>query len=230
MVGSSLIGLLHRLDQDITLLLNNLSSPATDQLWLLMSDKTVWIPAYVLCTYFLFRRLGWKKALVVLCSVGLAFGLCDQFSTIVKHSVDRLRPSYSARMLLGGLNVLEGRGGFYGFFSAHAANAFALAMCLIIGFRNDRTHTYNAFYKLMLVWASLVALSRIFVGKHYLGDVIVGTLIGLTIAYLVGMLARYVIQTRIDKVPATGLTFRFDEKRLPITLTKSSPSGFRGNL
>ena len=29
-------------------------------------------------------------------------------------------------MLLGGLNVLEGRGGFYGFFSAHAANAFAL--------------------------------------------------------------------------------------------------------
>ena len=218
MVGASLIGLLHRLDQDITLLLNNLSSPATDQLWLLMSDKTVWIPAYVLCTYFLFRRLGWKKALVVLCSVGLAFGLCDQFSTIVKHSVDRLRPSYSARMLLGGLNVLEGRGGFYGFFSAHAANAFALAMCLIIGFRNDRTHTYNAFYKLMLVWASLVALSRIFVGKHYLGDVIVG------------MLARYVIQTRIDKVPATGLTFRFDEKRLPITLTKSSPSGFRGNL
>ena len=112
MDGTSLIGLLHRLDQDITLLLNNLSSPATDQLWLLMSDKTVWIPAYVLCTYFLFRRLGWKKALVVLCSVGLAFGLCDQFSTIVKHSVDRLRPSYSARMLLGGLNVLEGRGGF----------------------------------------------------------------------------------------------------------------------
>ena len=38
MVGASLIGLLHRLDQDITLLLNNLSSPATDQLWLLMSD------------------------------------------------------------------------------------------------------------------------------------------------------------------------------------------------
>ena len=230
MVSSSLIGFLHRIDQNATLFLNSFSTSATDQLWMLMSDKTVWIPAYAICAYFLFRRLGWKKALVVLVSVGIAFGLCDQFSTIVKHSVDRLRPSYSARMLLGGLNVLEGRGGFYGFFSAHGANALALAMCLIFGFRHDRTHTYNAFYKLMLVWASLVALSRIFVGKHYLGDVIVGTLIGLTIGYLVGMLARYVIQTRIDKVPATGLTFRFDEKRLPITLTKSSPSGFRGNL
>ena len=106
MVSASLIGFLHRIDQDATLFLNNLSTPATEQLWTLMSDKTVWIPAYALCAYFLFRRLGWKKALVVLASVGIAFGLCDQFSTIVKHSVDRLRPSYSARMLLGGLNVL----------------------------------------------------------------------------------------------------------------------------
>ncbi len=230
MVSASLIGFLHRIDQDATLFLNSLSTPMTDQLWVLMSDKTVWIPAYALCAWFLFRRLGWKKASIVLISIGLAFGLCDQFSNLVKHSVDRLRPSYSARMLLGGLNLLEGRGGFFGFFSAHAANAFALAMCLIIGFRNDRTHTYNAFYKLALTWAALVAASRIFVGKHYLGDVIVGTIIGLTIGYFAGMLARYVIQTRIDKVPVTGLTMILDERTKPITLTKPSPSGSRGNL
>ena len=230
MVSASLIGFLHRIDQDATLFLNSLSTPMTDQLWVLMSDKTVWIPAYALCAWFLFRRLGWKKASIVLISIGLAFGLCDQFSNLVKHSVDRLRPSYSARMLLGGLNLLEGRGGFFGFFSAHAANAFALAMCLIIGFRNDRTHTYNAFYKIALTWAALVAASRIFVGKHYLGDVIVGTIIGLTIGYFAGMLARYVIQTRIDKVPVTGLTMILDERRKPITLTKPSPSGSRVNL
>lgn len=230
MVSASLIGFLHRIDQDATLFLNSFSTPATDQFWLLMSDKTIWIPAYLICVYFLFRRLGWKKASIVLISVGLAFGVCDQFSTLIKHSVYRLRPSYSARMLLGGLNVLEGRGGFYGFFSAHAANAFALAMCLIIGFRNDRSHTYNGFYKFALTWASLVAISRIFVGKHYLGDVIVGAVIGVTIGYFVGMLARYVIQTRIDKVPSTGLTMIFDERRKPIILAKPSPSGSRENL
>lgn len=224
MVCASLIGFLDRIDQDATLLLNSFSTPFTDQLWMLMSDKTVWIPAYALCAYFLFRRLGWRKALVVLVSIGIAFGLCDQLSTLVKHSVDRLRPSYSARMLLEGLNVLEGRGGFYGFFSAHAANAFALAMCLIIGFRNDRAHTYNGFYKFALIWAAMVAISRIFVGKHYLGDVIVGAIIGVAIGYFAGMLARYIIQTRIDKVPVTGLTMIFDERRRPITLTKSSPS------
>lgn len=213
MVCASVIGFLHRLDQDLTLSLNSISTPLTDQLWILMSDKTVWIPAYVLCAYFLFRRLGWKKAAVVLISIGLAFGLCDQLSTIVKNSVDRLRPSYSARMLSGGLNVLEGRGGFFGFFSTHSANAFALAMCLIIGFRNDRTHTYNGFYKLALIWAAMVAASRIFVGKHYLGDVLVGAIIGVTVGYFLGMLARYIIQSRIDKVPVTGLTMVFDYQR-----------------
>ncbi len=229
MVSSSLIGFLHRIDQDATLFLNSFSTPATDQLWMLMSDKTVWIPAYAICVWFLFRRLGWKKALVVLCSVGLAFALCDQSSTIVKHSVDRLRPSYCASMLLGGLNVLEGRGGFFGFFSAHAANAFALVICLIIGFRNDRSHTYNGFYKFALVWAAMVAASRIFVGKHYLGDVIVGTIVGLTIGYFVGMLARYIIQTRIDKVPATGLTLLLDRRSSSTAPAEPSPSECPGN-
>ena len=220
---SSFISILHRLDQDATLFINSFSTPATEQFWMLMSDKTIWIPAYILSAFFLFRRLGWKKAVVVLCSVGLAFGLCDQFSTIVKNSVDRLRPSYSARMLLGGLNVLEGRGGFFGFFSAHAANAFALAMCLIIGFRNDRTHSYNGFYKFALIWASLVAVSRIFVGKHYLGDVIVGAAVGLLIGYFIGMLARYIIQTRIDKVPFSGLTMIFDANVPALTSVKTFP-------
>jgi undecaprenyl-diphosphatase len=41
----------------------------------------------------------------------------------------------------------------------------------------------------MFTWAALVAISRIFVGKHYLGDVIVGTLVGLIIGYTLGVIA-----------------------------------------
>lgn len=78
----AVIKYLHGLDQDITLFINNLSNPATDQFWMFMSDKAVWIPAYVLFTYFLFRRLGWKKALIVIASAGIAFALCDQ---LFKH-------------------------------------------------------------------------------------------------------------------------------------------------
>ena len=104
-------------------------------------------------------------------------------------------------MLHDGLNILERRGGFYGFFSAHAANAFAIAVCLIIGFRNDKTHTYKAFRFLTIVWASLVSVSRIFVGKHYLGDVLVGTVIGITVGYLAGTAASHIIKRILDKEP-----------------------------
>ena len=201
MVCATVIDWLHSADQDITLTINSWTSPWTDSFWMMMSDKMFWIPAYIVCAYFLFARLGWKKALMVLASVAVAFALCDQLSNIVKHAVVRLRPSYSVRMLDGGLNVLEKRGGFYGFFSAHAANAFAIAVCLILGFRNDKSHSYNAFSKWVIIWASLVAVSRIFVGKHYLGDVLVGTVIGLTVGYLVGIATRYLIRRLFPTVP-----------------------------
>ena len=212
MVGLALIEALESADKQATLFLNGLHSGVTDPFWIMMSDKIVWVPLYAIAVFFLFKHLGWKKALVVIASVLLAFLVCDQFSNLVKHTAGRLRPGYNADMVRGGLVLLEGRGGYYGFFSAHAANTFATAMCLIIGFRNSGDHTYNAFYKFALLWAALVSASRIFVGKHFLGDVLVGTAVGITVGYFTGMLARYVIQRYIDKVPPTGLTFVFDKK------------------
>ena len=194
MVGSAGIDTINRLDQEITLFINSLSNQWTDGFWMMMSDKAIWIPLYIVCAFFAFKRLGWKRALVVLASAAIAFALCDQISNIVKHAVLRLRPSYNASMLRDGLTLLEKRGGFYGFFSAHAANAFAMATCLTIGFRNDKTHTYNAFRTWSLIWAGLVSISRIFVGKHYFGDILVGAIIGIAVGYSIGMLARYVIR------------------------------------
>lgn len=231
MVSASIIGTLHSLDQDVTLWLNSLSAPWSDSMWTMFSDKSFWIPTYVICVFFLFKRLGWKKALIVIASCAAAFAVCDQLSNLVKHSVLRLRPGYSFKMLDGGLNLLEKKGGFYGFFSAHAANAYAVAMCLIIGFRNDNTHTYNAFCKWALVWAMLVSISRIFVGKHYLGDVIVGAIIGTTIGYFIGMATRYLVQRYVDKVPFTGLTTLINKRiSVPTTPGESSPSGSPSTL
>lgn len=229
MVGSTGIDFLHHLDQNCTLFINRMSWWWSDGFWMMMSDKTVWAPMYVIVCYFLFRRLGWKKALIVLASVGVSFALCDQFSNLVKNAVLRLRPSYSSWMLRHGITILEKRGSFYGFFSAHAANAFAIAVCLIIGFRNDHKHTYNAFYRWAMWWAVLVSASRIFVGKHYFGDVLVGAVVGIVIGYFVGMLTRYLIQKYVDKVPVTGLTMKFDKKRLPTILARFSPSGSLSN-
>ncbi len=217
MVSASVIGTLHQTDQELTLAINSWSTPWSDSFWTMMSDIKLWIPAYILCAVFLFKMLGWKKALIVLASAALAFGMCDQISNLVKHSVSRLRPCYSFPMIEGGLNVLEKRGGFFGFFSAHAANAFSFAVCMILGFSNDKAHSYSAFSKGIITWATLVSISRIFVGKHYLGDVIVGASIGIMIGYLIGSLSNLIIRKYIDRIPS------------PTTLEEPSPSGFPSN-
>ena len=191
----NLLNLISLLDRDATLALNSLHVPLTDALWMLFSDKKVWFPLYLIMVVLLFLRMNWKKALTVLVSVVLAVVACDQLANLVKDAVCRLRPCWDSNMLSGGLRVLEGKGSFYGFFSGHASNAFGVAACLEAGFRSgDKSRSYKGFSAGMYVWASLVGLSRIFVGKHFLGDVLTGAAVGLLIGWLFGRLARWAIE------------------------------------
>lgn len=183
------------LDRDVTLFLNSLHSPLTDAVWMLFSDKKVWYLLYLVLAVLLFVRMNWKKALIVLTSVILAVVACDQGANLVKTSVCRLRPCWDSYMMSGGLRVLEGKGSLYGFFSAHAANAFALAACLGAGFRSgDKSRDYKGFSAGMYVWAALVGLSRVFVGKHFLGDVLTGVAAGLLLGWLFSRLAQWAIE------------------------------------
>ncbi len=196
--------ILHRWDQILTLFINSFHIPATDQFMMFMSDRDVWFPLYAIIAFFLFKRLGWKKGgIAILCMV-LTLVLCDQTSNLLKYSVARLRPCYSSQMLFGGLHVLENRGSFFGFFSAHAANAFGLAMCSSVLFRYDKKHTYKAFIITIFTWAALLSLSRIFVGKHYFGDITVGAMIGCIYGLIVAMAARWMFDRFIDrkKIPS----------------------------
>lgn len=206
--------ILHRWDQILTLFLNRVHNPATDQFMVFMSDRAVWFPLYALIAFFLVKRLGWKKGCISIACMALTLLVCDQTANLLKYSVARLRPCYSTQMIFGGLHVLEPRGSFFGFFSAHAANAFGFAICSSVLFRYDKTHTYKAFITGILIWATLLSLSRIFVGKHYLGDVITGALIGSGYGALIAMAARHLFARYIDKTTAPAA---------------SSPSGFREN-
>lgn len=184
---------IHRFDQDLTLAINSLHSDITDPFWEFMSDIPVWIPMYVLIVAFLIWRLGWKRGLIVLAAAVLTFGFCDQFSNFIKDTVARLRPLNDEYMISNGLHVLE-NGGLYGFFSAHAANAFGLATSTFIGLTLDTRLRYRGYAAWMYSWATLVAVSRIFVGKHYLGDIIVGTIIGMAAGYAFAVTARWLIR------------------------------------
>ena len=195
---------IHHIDQLLTLEINSWHSFITDPIWAFVSDKFVWAPMYAGIIALLIWKLGWKRGLIVLAGALLTFGFCDQFSNLIKHAVGRIRPLNDEFMIAQGLHVLE-RGGGYSFFSAHSANAFGLAFSTFVGMKRslmgpsvrsnqttqpESTSTtatmpkwLKAYGYWMFFWAFMVAVSRIFVGKHYLGDVIVGILVGSLAGY-----------------------------------------------
>ena len=184
---------IHRFDQDLTLVINSWNSSITDPIWKFFSNIPVWIPLYILIVALLIWKLGWKKGLVIVAGALLTFLFCDQFSNFIKETVGRLRHLRDDYMIANGLHILE-HGGKFGFFSAHSANAFGLATCTVVGLKVDENFKLQGYSRFIYSWAFLVAISRIFVGKHYLGDCIVGTLVGIAAGFALGTLAKWVIR------------------------------------
>ena len=198
----------HQLDQQITLTINSWNSAFTDPIWAFLSMKLVWVPLYAAILALIIWKLGWKKGGILILGTILTIVFCDQFANLIKHSVARIRPLHDEFMVSNGLNILE-LGGGYSFFSAHAANSFGLAACTWLGlkkcllnwsetsptdlrsseFAEKNAKLLKSYGWFMFTWAALVGISRIFVGKHYLGDVIVGTIAGLAIGLAMGWLA-----------------------------------------
>lgn len=178
------------IDESVTLAINGIHSPASDRVWQLFSDIQIWYPLYALIAFILIRRFGWKRGTVYILSLVLGLVLCDQIANLVKDSVSRLRPCHNMEMISGGLRILEDKGGQYGFFSAHAANVFSLAVASSIEMKSDDSSHWRLYSALIFAWAFCVAISRVFVGKHFFGDVLVGTFVGLSIGIVLGLLAR----------------------------------------
>lgn len=158
---------------------------------------------YVLIIAMLIWRLGWKKGLIITLAAAATFGFCDQFSNLIKELVARVRPLNDEFMITNGLNVLEKGSRSFSFFSAHAANAFGLATSTVIGLRLD-TRLFpdtgkpapwgQAYICWMYFWAGMVAISRVFVGKHYLGDVLAGSMIGAAVGFIFSYTAIIIIR------------------------------------
>lgn len=71
----------------------------------------------------------------------------------------------------------------YSFPSGHSFNAFLLAGIIAFGIYQNSPKNRRALCTIPLLWAALVALSRVAVGAHSAWDVSVGSAMGLVLAY-----------------------------------------------
>lgn len=171
-------------DKTASLAINRLGNPFTDTLMPLLSNRLVSTAVIVAMLGFCLWRLGWRKTLILLGIVLLGMVATDQFANLVKYSAQRLRPCWDSWMIDRGLTVLERRGSKYGFFSAHAATSAAMAGAIVLQLLRSKVRGRSTLAILAGLWVVGVSLSRVFVGKHFLGDTIGGMAVGICVAAL----------------------------------------------
>lgn len=184
------------LDRSITLSLNGSSSLYADGLMMAVTSTLTWVPVGLVLLYVIWKNnnMNMPRFLLIVLLMVLCVFVSNQLSSLCKAFFERWRPARDPHIMYF-VDVVNGyRGGRFGFFSAHAANTMSIAVFLSLLFRQGRMTL------LLLSWTLLNGYSRIYLGVHYFGDVIVGFAVGI----LVGCLMKIVynrICRRLDFVP-----------------------------
>ncbi|RZJ71416.1 phosphatase PAP2 family protein [Flavobacterium sp.] len=173
------------LDRDLFVWLNSLGSDTYDGFWLAITKFWSWIPIFAIIFYLVFKRLGWRHALLILGCIALLITITDQTTNhIFKNVFQRLRPGNNPE-IADLIRAVQKRSSF-SFISGHASNSMAVAF-----FCYRVLHPYIKYMGFFFLWPLIFAYSRIYLGLHYPGDILAGYTWGILMGFLMTYLYAY---------------------------------------
>lgn len=186
------------LDRQLLLLLNGSESLYLDTLVHTLTASVTWVPLYVSLFYLVLKNND--TVLTIMLIVGAA-ALCIIIAgtvddTIVKPLVARWRPTHDPQ--IGAVvDIVDGyRGGRFGFFSAHACNTFSIAVFFSLLVRSRLLSLF------LVTWSLVNCWTRIYLGVHFPGDILVGLLWGGGVG--IGV---YILYRRVSRCLTTSMKY-----------------------
>jgi len=174
------------LDKKLLLFLNGVNNPFLDPIMYYSTNTFFWLPLYLFLIFLIFKNYK-SEAWFILLGAAITILLTDQItSSLMKPFFARFRPSHEPS-LQGLVHFVNGyKGGMYGFASSHAANTFGTAIFVWL--------VLHPIYKRVgwiFVWATFMTYTRIYLGVHYPGDILVGAIIGIACGWVGYRLSRW---------------------------------------
>lgn len=177
------------LDKNLLLTLNGSDSLFWDGFMMVYTSTAVWLPLAAVLLYVLIKNNSIKNFLILLVLIALLITITDGItSTFCKPFFARFRPTNDPELMYMVDVVNNYRRASYGFMSSHAANSFGITIFCILLIRNRMLSVS------LVLWALITGYSRIYLGVHYPGDVVCGSLVGILSGVLVYYLYRYIIR------------------------------------
>jgi undecaprenyl-diphosphatase len=169
---------LYSLDLAIFYFFNHtISTGLLDKFFSIITSVNNWYIAYLILLGIAFFKGGTKGKIAVITLIFLIIVTDQTGYRLLKELFERVRPCNA----LPDAITPVGCAGGYSFPSNHALNNFAAAVFL--------SRLFPKYKWIFLTTATLVSISRIYLGVHYPSDVLGGAIIGVAFGYIFSIIA-----------------------------------------